>query len=262
MKGVKQFLSLSLGAALFLTTVSGCRKTAVGECVKQGVAAADRNDWKTALKFAEKGVKCAPENIDALLLKAIAAQRCREPEAAYAAAVKAAKIEPNNFFAQYIWGCACVECGDRQKEAKSAFMAALKLRENDPSTLVALCNLAAETGDRDLLKYLKLLERNSITSITDSAAFHNQKGVAFLRVGERDNALREFNTALQKDWKNPNPNIVFNAACAFDNYRLTAKNRQSVRAIYERYLKLTVNDKSAEPTRVLVRKRVKELGGR
>ena len=157
-----------------------------------------------------------------------------------------------------------MDCGDRQAEAKSAFLAALKLRENDPSTLVALCNLTAETGDRDLLKYLKLLERNSIRSITDSAAFHNQKGVALLRVGERDNALREFKAAVQKDWKDPNqdPNIVFNAACVYDNYRLTAKNRQSVRAIYERYLKLTVNDKSAEPTRVLVRKRVKALGGR
>ena len=260
MKSFKSVWLPSLVAALVLTVVSGCRKTAVGECVKNGVAAADRNDWKTALKFAEKGLESEPRNIDALLLKAISAQRCRQPEAAYAAAAKAVEIEPKNFFAQYILGCACVDCGNRQAEAKRAFQAALKLRENDPCTLVALCNLTAETGDRDLLKYLKLLERNSIKSITESAAFHNQKGVALLRVGDRDNALREFNAAQRMDWKDSN--IIYNAACGYDNYRLTAKNRQSVRAIYERYLKLTVNDKSAEPTRILVQRRVKELGGR
>lgn len=262
MRSIKPVWLLSLAAALVMTAVSGCRKTAVGECVKRGVAAADRNDWNTALKFAEKGVESAPRNIDALLLKAISAQRCRQPEVAYAAAARAAEIEPKNFFAQYILGCACVDCGNRQAEAKSAFQAALKLRENDPCTLVALCNLTAETGDRDLLKYLKLLESNAIRSITDSAAFHNQKGVALLRVGDRDNALREFNAAMKMDWKSPNPDIIYNAACGYDNYRLTSKNRQSVRAIYERYLKLTVNDKSAEPTRILVKKRVSELGGR
>ena len=260
MRRAKPVLLLALAAASFMMAASGCRKRAAGECVKYGVAAADRNDWKTALKFAEKGVESEPRNIDALLLKAICAQRCRQPEVAYAAAAKAAEIEPKNFFAQYILGCACVDCGNRQAEAKRAFLAALELRGNDPCTLVALCNLTAETGDRDLLKYLNLLERNSIKSITESAAFHNQKGVALLRVGDRNNALREFNAAQKMDWKDPN--IIYNAACAYDNYRLTAKNRQLVRSIYERYLKLTVNDKSAEPTRILVQKRVKELGGR
>ena len=260
MKKIHRVWSLSLMAALFLVAVPGCRKTTVGECVKQGVAAADRNDWTTALRFAEKGVKRAPRNIDALLLKALAAQRCRQPEAAYAAAAEAAKIEPGNFFAQYILGCTCVDRGDRQDEAKRAFQEALRIRPNDHCTLVALCNLTAETGDRDLLKYLKLLERNAVKSITESAAFHNQKGVALLRLGERDNALREFNAAQKKDWKDPN--IIYNAACAYDNYRLTYRNRQSVRMIYERYLKLTANDKSAGPTRELVQTRVKELGGR
>ena len=249
-------------AALILAVAAGCGKTTVGECVKQGSAAADAGDWETALKFAEKGVGCAPENVDAQLLKAIAAQRCRRRDDAYLAASQAVKLAPDNFNAQYTLGCICVENGGRQLEAKRAFQAALKLRENDLDTLVALCNLTAETGDPDLLKYLKQLETAAPKSITDSAVFRNQRGVALLHSHSRDGALREFNAAQREDWNDPN--IVYNAACAYDNYRLATGrgNRQAVRELYERYLKLTSADKSAEPTRNLVRIRVRELGGR
>lgn len=251
-----------LAAALVLAAVSGCRKVTVDECLKNGVAAADKRDWKTALVFAEKGVARAPENVDALLLKALSALRCRQPDAAYDAASRAAKLAPNNFFAQYTLGCVCMADAAHKSEAKPAFREALKLRKDDRDTLIALCNLAAESGDPELLTYLKRLERRALKDITDSAAFHNQKGVALLLVKDRDNALREFNAAQKRDKDLNDPNIVYNAACAYDNYRLTARNRNTVRDIYERYLKLTAGDKSAEPTRELVQSRVRELGGR
>ena len=264
MNKFKRLLPLSCGAALFLAAFAGCGKSTVGECVKQGTAAADAGDWETAFKFASKGVRCAPENVDALLLKAIAAHRCRRDAEAYDAAAKAAKFAPDNFYAQYTLGCVCAENDSRRGEAKRAFRTALKLRENDFDTLVAICNLTAEGEDPDLLKYLELLAKCSPKSLTDSATFSNQRGVALLCAGERDRALREFNFAQRKDINWDDPHIVYNAACAYDNYRLAygRGNRRTIRSMYERYLQLTAGDKSAEPTRKLVQARVREIDGR
>ena len=262
MNGSKRVLLSSLAAALFLTAFPGCRKTTAGEYVRHGVAAADRRDWKAALKFAEKGVACAPQNVDALLLKALAAQHCKQPDVACAAAEAAVRIAPENFFAQYMLGCVCLDDPSRKAEAKAAFQRALRLRGGDRYTLIALCNLTAETNDPDMLKYIGLLEKCIRTNEKDDAIFRNQKGVALLLAKRHDNALREFNAAQRKDWNDPN--IVYNAACAYDFYRLSSGRvkKQAVRELYERYLDLTAGDKSAEPIRKLVQARVKELGGR
>jgi tetratricopeptide (TPR) repeat protein len=254
-------VSLFFAAFLILTALSGCGKKSVGDCVKQGTAAADAGDWESALKFASKGVEYAPENVDALLLKAVAARNCRKSDIAYEAAAQATKLDPDNFSAQYTLGCVCMDEPGRNSEAKQAFLAAHKLRPDDRDTLIALCDLVAESDDTDLLKYIDKLERCNSEAENGSAAFRNQKGVALLRAGKRDQALREFNAAQKGDGWN-DPNVVYNAACAYDNYRLTRGRAKKIREFYERYLELTANDKSAEPTRKLVQRRVAELGGR
>ena len=252
---------LILAAVLTVTVISGCGKRSVGDCVKQGTAAADAGDWESALKFASKGVEYAPDNVDVLLLKAAAARNCRKSAVAYEAAAQAVKLVPDNFSAQYTLGCVCMDDPLRSSEAKQAFLAAHELRPDDRDTLIALCDLMAESDDPDLLKYILRLEKCNSQAENDSVAFRNQKGVALLRAGERDRALREFNAAQKGDGWN-DPNVVYNAACAYDNYRLTRGRVKAVREFYERYLELTAGDKSAEPIRKLVKPRIAELGGR
>ena len=250
-------------AILTVTALSGCGKKNVGDCVKQGTAAADAGDWEAALRFAAKGVEHAPENVDAQLLKAVAARNCRKVDLAYEAASQAAKFAPDNFSTQYTLGCVCMDDPARSGEAKRAFLAAHKLRPDDRDALIALCNLMAVSNDPDLLIYIARLEKCNSKAENDYAVFRNQKGVALLRAGERDKALREFNAAQRGDGWN-DPNVVYNAACAYDTYRLTRGRvkKQAVRELYERYLELTAGDNSAEPTRKLVQRRVAELGGR
>ena len=209
--------------------------------------------------FADKGVEASPENVEALLLKAISARRCRKLDAAYHAAAKAAELAPDHFFAQYELGSVCMEIPGRKTEAKRAFKAALKLRGDDRDTLIALCDLMAETNDPELLTYLNKLKKRDPKFAENSAAFHNQKGVALLR-SNPGMALLNFDKALKLDGQWSAPAIVYNAACAYDHYRPSA--RQKTVILYKRYLLLTKNDKSAAPTRALVQKRVKELGGR
>lgn len=259
MKSSMRVLPLFMAAALSAAIVAGCGKKSSGDSVGKAVAAADAGDWETASKFADNGVEESPENVDALLLKAAAARRCRQLDAAYTAAAKAVALAPNNFFAQYELGCVCMEIPGRQAEAKRALKAALNLRPNDRDTLIALCNLMAATGDRELLDYLNKLKKCAPEFAEKSAAFHNQKGVALLRSNPHM-ALMNFDKALKLDSKWTDPTIVYNAACAYDRYRPSA--RQTTLKLYRRYLQLTKNDKSAVRTRAMVQQRVKELGGR
>ena len=252
-------LPLLLAALLLAAVFAGCGKNRADGSIRKAVAAADAGDWETALKFADQGVRQSPDNVDALLLKATSAQRCQRPEVAYEAAAKAVELAPNYFLAQYTLGSVCMEIPRRKNEAKRAFKAALALRGDDRDTLIALCDLMAETNDPELLTYLNKLKKRDPKFAENSAAFHNQKGVALLR-SNPNMALMNFDRALKLDGKWTDPAIVYNAACAYDRYRPSA--RQLTVRLYRRYLQLTQNDKSAERTRALVQQRLKELGGR
>ena len=251
-----------LAAALLTAVFSGCgNKKEVGDCVKKGTAAADKGDWETALKFADKGVENSPQSVDALLLKAVSAQRCGKLEDAYNAAAQAVKLAPNNFSAQYMLGSVCMEIPGRQAEALNAFKAALALREDDRDTLIAICNLMADTNDKALLNYLHKLEQLDPEFAKKSASFHNQMGIARLRILNIKMALESFNKAL-KLCKENDPTIVYNAASAYDqDYKRTQKitRRTEAKRLYGRYLQLTRNDKSAAPIRAAVEKRIKAL---
>lgn len=264
MKKAMRVLPPILAAAAVMTVFVGCGdKKAVGDCVKQGTAAADKGDWATALKFAEKGVENSPQSVDALLLKTVSAQRCGKFEDAYTAATQAVALAPNNFSAQYILGSVCIDTG-RQAEALNAFKAALALREDDRDTLIAICNLMADTADKELLDYLNKLQKRDPEFAEKSASFHNQKGVALLRRKNFNMALLNFNKALKLS-KQGDPTIVYNAASAYDSdYKRSRRisKRTNALRLYRRYLQLTGNDKSAAPTRAAVEKRIKALGGR
>ena len=264
MNGSMRFLPLTLAAVLAVTAFSGCGKKSVGDCVKQGTTAADAGDWDSALKFASKGVDNSPESIDALLLKAVAAKRCRKHDVAYEAASKAVKLAPDSFSAQYTLGCVCMDVPARKAEAKQAFLAAHKLNQKDRDTLIAICNLKAESGDKDLLTYITRLEKCSSAAEKSSEVFRNQKGVALLLASPNNlkRAQSEFDAAQMSDAGWNDPNIVYNVACAYDEKRLYGERRDLVRERYERYMELTEKDKSAEPARKLVRQRIGELGGR
>lgn len=249
-----------LAGALLTAAFAGCgNQKDVGDCVKQGTAAADKGDWESALKFADKGVENSPDSIDALLLKALSAQRCGKLEDAYQAAAQAVALAPKNFSAQYMLGSVCMEIPGRQVEALNAFKTALELRKGDRETLIAICNLMTDSGDPELLTYLNELQKRDPEFAKRSATFHNQKGIALLRRRNTKMALKNFDEALKLDGKLTDPAIVYNAAYAYDHRCRSSKSRedrQKAIRLYKRYLQLTKDDKAA------VEKRIKALGGR
>lgn len=257
MNGSKRILPI-LAAALFLTACTGCGRTGGAEYVKKGVAAADRGDWEGALKFASKGVERSPRSIDALLLKALAARQCGRPNQARAAAEAAVNVDPHNFSAQFMLGWVCLDDPNSRVEARRAFEAALKLRPNDCDTLIALCNLAAERDPREMLVYLSLLESRCPAFVRNSSAFHNQRGVAYLRTGRGARAaFEEFKLAIRMKSGWNDPQVVYNVACIGDLQRSVPAWR--LKGWYEHYLELTRNDGSAAVKRQLVLERLKRL---
>lgn len=257
MNGSKRMVLL-LGAALFLAAAPGCGRSGVAECVKRGAAAAESGDWEQALKFASEGVKRSPGNIDALLLKALAAKKCGRQNVAFEAASKAAATAPDNFSAQFMLGWVCMDEPSHRNDARQAFRAALKLRPGDRDTLISLCNLAAEDGDAGLAELLDQLESACPELPERSAAFHNQRGIAHLISGRYREAGASFAKAVKMNFDDPQ--IVYNAACVGDRLRNVPAWR--LRLWYERYLELSANDSSAADARRLVLARLKELSER
>ena len=243
-----------LGAALACCGLCGCEPSTVGECLEQGAAAATAADWPRALKLATRGVRLAPENIDALLLKAIAAQRCGKSAEAWEAASRAVVLAPDSFSANYTQGRIAMTMPERRAEAVAALRTALKLRRGDRDTLVALCNAGAASGDPDTLNFLKMLAVDP--DFANSPALYNQLGMEYLRRKDYNRAKRSFVTAWKLD-KN-DPEITYNTACFFDRHTSAA---QVAARLYGDYLKLTAGDKTAEPTRKVAEARLAALGG-
>lgn len=247
---------LSSAAALLLAVGSGCGPGDAAEYMNRGATAAEAGNWPRALELASRATERAPQNADAWLLKAIAAQRSNQPVIAYDAAAQAAKLAPRSFTAQYMLGCACVEAPPRTNEAMKAFLNALKLRPNDRDTLVALCNLAAQTGDPRLGSFLYRLEKCHPDFVKSSAAFYNQQGFCALRNRRFDLALKAFGTA--SELAPADRRIVYNTAFVFDRFGRGRRNDEAI-GLYRRYLELAENDRSADRTRRTVEARLREL---
>lgn len=254
---MKSFMRASavLGATFFLlVAVSGCGPSTPEECIDRAALAASAGEWKSAFKLSSRAVKLAPDNVDALVLKAVAAHRCGKPEAAVEAASRAAEIDPGNFAAQYTLGLVCMDDPSRSGKAMHALLRALKLRTTDRDTLVLLCNLGERVASPNLLTFLKMLQRDPEYSA--HPALYNQLGVAYLRRRELDNARKAFTTA----WKygRNDPEITYNTACFFDRYSNSAT---TAAALYRRYLELAAGDGDAAATRAQAAARMEALSG-
>ena len=255
-------LLLVLAAAALLAAVPGCGRSGSAKLVTAGKAAAEKGDWEGAFKSASKALERSPKSVDALLLKALAAKKLGRHGDAYRAASKAAKLEPKNFSAQFMLGWVCMDDPAKREEAKMAFLRAYELRPQDRDTLIALCNLAADKNDPELLDWLEKLQKVDGGFAKRSAAFHNQMGIAYLRAGKDIEAFKKFKKArsMSDGWNDPH--VVYNVACIGDRLNADGTVRVGSSQLikwYRRYLDRTKDDASAEKTRELVKARLKKL---
>lgn len=223
-------------AAALLLILCGCAEQSAEECLNRAAAKAGRGDWEAAEKLTARAVALAPENVNALVFRAIACDKTGQTDAALDNARRAAELNPDSFAALYTLGRLYSSDPKRGGEAEQNLRRALKLKPEHTGTLVLLCNTAAAMNSRHLLTYLKLLARDK--NFPGATTLHNQLGIAYLRCNAYADARKEFIYTF--DHGRRNPPILLNTAIFFDRYDRNSRNSKAVaKSLYRYYLRLT-----------------------
>lgn len=247
-----KFFILIIIAFVTIYLITGCSDNTVEGCLNKANERASRGDWKNALKYTQKATELAPENVSALVFRAIAAEKAGEHDLAVSSASKAVSYNPDSFSAQYTLGRLYSTNPYRHAEAMNALLKALRLNKNDANTLIMLCNVAMEMHSSQTRTYLMMLKR--LPNFADDPALENQLGIYYVSKGNYKAARQAFLTACSK--ASNNPEIVFNTALFMDRY---AKSKVNAKNFYRHYLRLISNRPEYDAFRNEVEARMRRL---
>ena len=234
-KRVFQIFSLAAGA-LLLTFAAGCgRNRSADSLLERAHREAAEGKWEKALALSGEALAREPENVSALLLRAIAGERCGERDQALNFALQAVRINPRSFLAQYTLGRLYAADPARLSDAAKPLLEALELKPDDRSTLVLLANVAIELNNERALNYL--LELGKDPAVAESAVYWNQLAVCYLRRNDINRAWPAMMQAYQKG--ETSPRIVLNTAIFVDVH---LKRPSQAAAFYRQFQKLTAGN--------------------
>ena len=137
-------MDLIKGAALLLAAGmlfwNGCSPRAE-QPMNRAMKAAVEGEWSKADKPSEEAVKLTPDNVNALILRALVCERLGRYDEAVENAYKAAGIDSGSFLPVYTLGRLYASNPGRRNEAINLLLRANRLKSDHPETLVLLCNL-------------------------------------------------------------------------------------------------------------------------
>ena len=175
MKHLKKLtLALFAGTLLFC----GCSRQEEHPMDKALQAAAE-DRWEKADKPSLEALKKTPDNVNALILRAVVCDRLDRYDEAVANALKAVNIDNNSFAALYTLGRLYSRDRRRVNEAVNLLFRASRLRPEHPAPLIILANLN-RPGQKG--SYLAALGR--IPEVANSPEFQFES--AMNRVYNRD----------------------------------------------------------------------------
>ena len=224
------WLSVVAGAAVMTVAISGCGPSTAEGCLKSGADHGANGDWKKTLKLANRAVELEPDNVSALILRAVAHEALGERDPALDAARQAAARNPESFAAQYTLGRLYAQEPTRYADALQALTRAATLSGfKDRNTLVLLANTLVAQGSPSAVSWLESFRRAD-PGLDSEPAFHNLLGIAQARARRPDVARQEFTRAYQLD--RSNPMIVYNIGTFFDRY---ASNSRAAAQFYQAF---------------------------
>lgn len=244
--------------AAMLLFLSACNRTSsmtTTELLNQATDAAQGGNWKKTLKFAKVAVEREPSNTPAFILLAMAYENTAQSEQAIEAARKAVKLEPDNFMAQYTLGRLYAVDQNKLQDAVEPLLRALKLRPNDPDTLVLLADCSQKLNLPKTPDYYNLIA--GLPAFKNRHEPWNQLGVYYAEKGNLRNAAACFKQAYTLAPENHM--ILLNFGIFFDKYL-----RQSERAskYYQRYMEVTAKNPEMEQKKQEIKARIKDLTGK
>ncbi len=247
-----RFTPLLLLAAISIG-VAGCGgKDSADECLIRGTERAEKGDWPAALKLAKRAASLEPENVSALVFKAIAHERSGERDPALDAARQAATINPNSFLAQYTLGRLYAGDPTRCADAMKTLSTALTLKPGDVNTLILLGNAA--TALRSPLAVPYLLQLKKRPEFAADPLLDNQLAIGWISQGNLDQAKQSLTAACRTGGSNPD--IVYNMAFFMDRY---TRSNANARALYQHFLRQTAGKEEYTALRLRVEERLRNL---
>jgi len=226
-------LSIAAGAAAMMLATSGCGPSTAEGCLKAGAECGVNGDWKQTLKLANRAESLDPENVSALILRAVAYDALGERDPALDAARQAAARNPENFAAQYTLGRLYSQEPARYADALQALTRAASLSSfKDRNTLILLADTLVAQRSPSAVSWLEVL-RHSDPALESNAAYYNLIGIAQARAKRPDAAKDAFTKAYRLD--RGNPMIVYNIGTFFDRY---ASNPRAAAQFYQAFVGL------------------------
>lgn len=184
-------------------------------------------EWRKADKPSEEALKKTPDNINALILRALVCERLDRYDEAVENAYKAASIDSSSFTAVYTLGRLYARKSSRRVEAVNYLIKANRLKSDHADTLVLLSNLQQPGRKSSYLNALSLLPEYAKSPelafeiCMDRAYRGDHKGTAYT-------LIRLFN-------ENPrDPNLSYAIGGYF--YFCDKKRHSVAKAAYQRYM--------------------------
>ena len=217
--------ALLLAAGMFFW--NGCSPR-TEQPMNRAMKAAVEGEWSKADKPSEEAVKLTPDNVNALILRALVCERLGRYDEAVENAYKAAGIDSSSFLPVYTLGRLYAANPNRRNEAINLLLRANRFKSDHAGTLILLCNLHQIGRKASYLAALSRLpgyDRSPeliFESCMDRVYRRNRKGV-------NDTLIKLFND-------NPgNPELTSAIAGYF--FCCNERNMRPVaRAAYRRYL--------------------------
>lgn len=249
------FLAVFVAAGLLLTAAGCSEAVSDAQYLKNAVACGRIGNWQESENNALAVLKRTPDNADALLLRAIAAEHLGKLDVAEESARQAAENAPDFFPAQYTYGRLLAAKNSSVKSAIQVLERALKLRPQDRNTLILLGNCSSRINADNAIDYYNALPE----AVRKQPEIQTRIAIYYLdRRNQQNRNLELALKALGNAYRSApdNPGIVLNLAMFLDHY---VKNNRKATGFYNRYLILTERNPELNPTRAQVQARISAL---
>ena len=217
--------ALLLAAGMFFW--NGCSPR-TEQPMNRAMKAAVEGEWGKADKPSEEAVRLTPDNVNALILRALVCERLGRYDEAVENAYKAAGIDSGSFLTLYTLGRLYASNPARRNDAVNLLLRANRLRSGHAGTLILLCNLH-QAGRK--ASYLAALSKLPGYEKDPHLIFESCMDRAFRRnrTGVNDTLIRLFNDHPR------DPELNYAIAGYF--FCCNERNMRPVaRAAYRRYL--------------------------
>lgn len=183
--------------AVFTVILSvGCSGSAndADTLLQMSAKAAQNGKNADALMLAKDACIVSPDNIEALLMRAVMAERCNDKQLALDSALQALKRAPNQFAALYTVGRLYAADKNTAAEAMGYLEKAHNLVPDDINTLILLADLAVALKSEKALDYLRKIEAAD-SEIINSYEGKTMLGHAYAIRGDKRNSTLSFGIA-------------------------------------------------------------------